>query len=177
MEQMNLLATLNDKLLGLDGEIEDCPEKNRQASRCIIFNEQNEIALIYTQKHGHHKLPGGGIEEGEDWKESLKREAIEEAGCEVEIGESVGKIIEERNQHRFRQVSYCAFAKLTGLTARKLTDLEISEGYELPVWMPLEKAVATMKKDKPKTYIGHHMHARDLIFLEAALKKVLEPQG
>lgn len=48
----------------------------REAVRGIIM-KGSEILLIYSEKNGDYKLPGGGIEEGETHKQALIREVQE----------------------------------------------------------------------------------------------------
>jgi len=168
---MKTLACITDETLGLIEESEGCPKKEREATRAIIFNDDGQVALIYTEKHGHHKLPGGGIEDGEDFKVAIEREAIEEAGCEIKVREEViGKIEERRNRHNFKQTSYCGIADvIKDLGANQLTEDEISEGYTAPKWVTLQEALELFNTDQPKTYIGKHMHARDMMFVETAI--------
>ena len=55
----------------------------------FILNEQNQV-LIADEYHFDTpmtKLPGGGMELGEGTLDCLKREAIEELGQEIEVGE------------------------------------------------------------------------------------------
>jgi 8-oxo-dGTP diphosphatase len=55
-----------------------------------MFNTQkNKIAVIQTND-GKYFLPGGGIEKNETHEECSKREAIEEMGMRVEIGQFIG---------------------------------------------------------------------------------------
>lgn len=64
--------------------------KQREGAYAIISNETQEIAVIQTSTGFF--LPGGGIEEGEDMVQCLKRECIEEAGMEVEIQEKLSVV-------------------------------------------------------------------------------------
>lgn len=57
--------------------------KIRTAARAIILDSNNLIALISIPRQGYHKLPGGGLEEGEEIKETLIREVKEEAGIDI----------------------------------------------------------------------------------------------
>ena len=59
------------------------PKSYRPSVRGIIFNKDNLISLIYSQKYHFYKLPGGGIEEGENYLETLIREVDEETGLTV----------------------------------------------------------------------------------------------
>ncbi len=58
----------------------------------IIANEKGEILVMHGLVNNRYVLPGGGID-GEDTKEALRREIIEETGyTDFEIGGSVGSI-------------------------------------------------------------------------------------
>lgn len=58
---------------------------------CALIIENNSIFLVEFQDESglHYNLPSGGTEPGETIKEAVKREALEEAGVEVEVGELV----------------------------------------------------------------------------------------
>ena len=62
----------------------------RKTARAVVFDENNKIALLYVSKHNYHKLPGGGAEDGEDLIVALKRECVEEIGCDIEVIEDLG---------------------------------------------------------------------------------------
>ncbi|NOQ56220.1 MAG: ADP-ribose pyrophosphatase, partial [Nanohaloarchaea archaeon] len=44
----------------------------RKASRAIVINDENKIALLFVSEHNYHKLPGGGLEPGEDTSSALR---------------------------------------------------------------------------------------------------------
>ena len=48
--------------------------------RGIIFNDNGDIAMIYSRKYHFYKFPGGGIEGDETHLETLAREIKEETG-------------------------------------------------------------------------------------------------
>ncbi|WP_088069573.1 NUDIX domain-containing protein [Gottfriedia luciferensis] len=58
---------------------------------CALIVEKNSVLLIeFTDEDGvHYNLPAGGTEPGETIKEAVKREAFEEAGVDIEVGELV----------------------------------------------------------------------------------------
>lgn len=60
----------------------------RPSVRGIIFNDDGDIAMIYSQKYHFYKFPGGGIEGNETHLETLAREIKEETGMTL-IPESV----------------------------------------------------------------------------------------
>lgn len=54
----------------------------------IIWNEAGELAVVVTPAGGF--LPGGGQEAGESLRHALQREAREECGLVIEVGELLG---------------------------------------------------------------------------------------
>jgi ADP-ribose pyrophosphatase YjhB (NUDIX family) len=74
--------TAFDESLLLDGK------KIRIGVYAVVM--QNDKILLTTTKAGSQtilNLPGGGVDQGEGFAAALKRECLEELGCEVEIGE------------------------------------------------------------------------------------------
>ncbi len=93
---MKLLKTIRDKDLGLDFA-EPSVYRERKASRALVFDKDNNIALLHAKNKSYHKLPGGGIEDGEDIIQALRREAMEEIGCEIDNIKELGIVEEYRN--------------------------------------------------------------------------------
>jgi len=158
------------KLLGTN-ELKNLPEaerqtyKYRQAVRAIIFNPQDQIALMYSSKFGYYKLPGGGIEAGEDVVKALKRECLEEVGCNIEIISEVGRIIEFRDEYQLHQESFCFAAKTVGQIGKPaLTPQEIEHGYSV-VWVSFKEGIKMLENSKPQDYSGKFIVWRDLVFL------------
>lgn len=63
---------LTDQDLGLE-EQEVSEWDERRAARCIL-RRGDKIAMLFLEEFGYHKLPGGGVEEGESVRQALKRE-------------------------------------------------------------------------------------------------------
>ncbi|MGG4166410.1 NUDIX domain-containing protein [Rossellomorea vietnamensis] len=61
----------------------------RPAVYCVSFNNNNKVAIIQTSD-GKYFLPGGGLEDHETREECLKREALEEMGVDIEVGNFIG---------------------------------------------------------------------------------------
>lgn len=76
----------------------------RPAAYCLIFNRhKDKIALIQTSD-GKYFLPGGGLEKNETHEECLKREALEEMGMDIDVGDFVGcarRYFYSPNQYKF----------------------------------------------------------------------------
>ena len=92
---MEIIKEIREIDLGLkEKERFNKPYFLRKAARAIVFNDNNEIAFQFASKHKYYKLPGGGLEKGETIEEALEREVLEESGCEINILDEVGVIIE-----------------------------------------------------------------------------------
>ncbi|HEX6034278.1 MAG TPA: NUDIX domain-containing protein [Anaerolineales bacterium] len=79
---------------------------DRPGVYAVIENSHKQLAVIETS-NGYF-LPGGGIDAGEAEPEALRREIMEETGCQVlvlaKIGEAV-EYIKARGQDRYYQIS------------------------------------------------------------------------
>ncbi|MFH1030206.1 MAG: NUDIX domain-containing protein [bacterium] len=164
---MQLLTEICEKDLDMLESGQDIEYKIRRAARAVIFDEDGNVALLYVTKDGYHKIPGGGIEEGESIKEALHREALEEAGCEIEITDELGLILEDRTQKNIFQINYCFIAKTKTIGEPNFTEKEKANGFKLE-WLPIDEAIAIAEKDKPKKYMAKFMRYRDLIYLKKA---------
>lgn len=65
---------------------QDAPQQYSHIGVYGIYIKDNNILLIKKSRgpyRGMYDLPGGGIEQGETMEECLKREFMEEVGCEI----------------------------------------------------------------------------------------------
>lgn len=169
----NLIGIVDDKDFGL----ELCELNNpvtRQATRAIVIRDDNKIALLNKVKKGECKLPGGGIEENEDIVEALKREIIEETGCEVEVLNKLGIIIEEKNKNNFRQTSHVFLVKVTKYGEElELTKKELDEG-SICEWLDLNDAYKKIKKSLEKEMGSEYDNKYSSLFMVKRDIKILE---
>ena len=141
---MKLLKKLNPENIS-EEEVKEY--RVREAGRAVVLDEDNKIALLHVTKETYYKLPGGGVEKGEDKIEALHRECNEEIGCNVEIINEIGSVIEYRKIYNLKQTSYCYLAKVKGQKGvPDFTDSEKEKGFEV-VWLPYKE---TMKVVKPR---------------------------
>jgi 8-oxo-dGTP pyrophosphatase MutT (NUDIX family) len=165
---MQLLKTIKDNDLGLN-PISTSITQERKASRAIVFDKDNNAALLNATKKHYHKLPGGGVEKDEDSIQALKRECKEEIGCDVEVSHELGIIEEYRYEFELHQLSYGFIAKVLGEKGvPKLEEDEKADGFET-VWLSLEDAIKTLSDEiNISNYEGKFIRNRDLFFLQEA---------
>lgn len=115
---------------------EDMPEILRVAVRGIILMDGR--LLMIENAFGEVKLPGGGIEKGEDEMAALRREVREETGYEVlpETVRPFGEIVEKRLSvhepmiwHQISHLYFCDVGPEQGACA--YTDNEKKHGFRL----------------------------------------------
>jgi len=160
------------KLINLENVSEEGVGKyrSRESARGIVFDENNNVALIHATNYHYYKLPGGGIEAGETNDVTLNRECKEEIGCNVKAIQELGITVEYRKLYNLKQTSYCYIAKLVGKKGTpKLEPDEINHGFET-VWVPLEDALNKVRNSKLVVYEAQYMVARDTVLLETAIE-------
>lgn len=161
---MKLLKEIQDKPISFETN-----PKIRDACRAVIFDNDGRIPLLFVSKFKYHKIPGGGIEKGEDKTQALERELIEEAGSGIEIKGEIGKISEYRSRWNLLQMSYCYVGQVTTKGEPNFTEKEKDQGFKL-IWLTLNEAITSLKNDKPTNYEGKFIQERDLRFLQEAKK-------
>ncbi len=137
----------------------------REAVRAVVFDEEKNIALLYLSRDSYFKLPGGGVETGEDVEAALRRECMEEIGCEIKNIEPIGYTEEYWKEDTERQVSYCYKTELKGSKGEpSLTQSEKDRGFET-IWLPLHEAITKLQTCMPTHWEGDYIPERELLFL------------
>jgi 8-oxo-dGTP pyrophosphatase MutT (NUDIX family) len=144
-------------------------QKIRHAARAVIVDDDRRIAILEVNNGEYFKIPGGGVEFGESIEEALRREAREEAGCDIEILEEIGRWDFPMSQGINRSV--CFLAKKTGLGGdTAFTDKESAEGFRL-LWIYPNEAMSLFDGAKPQNERNRHMNERDKNFVALARER------
>ena len=141
----------------------------RTAVRAVVFDQNENIALLHVSKLNYYKLPGGGVETGEDLHTALKRECLEELGCNIEITGGLGQIIEYRKLFNQKQISPCYLARAVGNNQPpSFTSEEKENGFEI-MWVSLDDAIKLLSSSKSSNSEATlYIVPRDKYFLELA---------
>jgi ADP-ribose pyrophosphatase YjhB (NUDIX family) len=138
-DDKNLLDFKNGKIIA------------RNAVRAIILKE-NKILMVLLEKTNEYKFPGGGVEKNETFEDALKREVLEETGCNViKIVEKVGIITEyavakEDNDKIFKMVSEYYTVNIDNKQFEQKLDNYEKELLFKPCWTGIEDAYNVNKK-------------------------------
>jgi 8-oxo-dGTP pyrophosphatase MutT (NUDIX family) len=141
----------------------------REAARAVVFDENGKIALLHVSKENYYKIPGGGVEEKEDKMIALRRECREEIGCDIEVINEIGSVVECRKIFHLQQVSYCYLAKVKGQKGiPSFTEDENNNGFEL-LWLSYDEALKFLTECKATSIEGSaYIVPRDTTFLKEA---------
>jgi 8-oxo-dGTP diphosphatase len=164
---MLLLKTITDKdICGTDELSNASP---RIAVRAVLLDVAGQMALIYLGKFGFYTLPGGGVETGEDFELALKRELLEETGCNILVLHELGYIIENRAKNDFTQQSYYFLARVVGDKSQPVLTREETEEEHRVEWHPIETAYELVASPNYDNYQRKYLQERDKVVLQAAI--------
>ena len=149
-----LHSIIKDEDIGYINKDLQNPRK-RIGARGIVLKD-NKIALFYKKNMNEYKLPGGGVDENEEYEDAFLREVLEETGCRVNIIKKLGITEEFKGNTNFYQISHIYLSKVVEDTHKiQITEKEAIEGGSL-LWVTLDQAIDLVKdcfnKVKSSTY-------------------------
>ena len=170
---MDLIMKITDSdVLGIEPSYLD--SISRHGSRGVLLNHELNVAMMYMSKFGLYKLPGGGVDLGEQIHDAFIREIKEETGYHADIMHELGYIEEHKSKTDFMQKSYCYIAKVIENTPIDHTDLSESEQQlgMMVQWLTLEEAIKVMNHSFQvcDDYSSRFMILRDKTILEHAIE-------
>ncbi len=169
-----LLLTLRDKDIFPPETIQ--PSNNtwsyeRTAVRFIVIDNEGRMALLGRR---HFLIPGGGVEDGESLEDAVKRECLEEVGCDIDIGDEIGMTVEYRQREERYQETHCFTARVKGEKGMPQTTQEDEIGVEVKWLTPIEAKQALEEHKQliaAEKYNGNFNVRTHLAFLNEYLEK------
>ena len=76
----------------------------------------NDECLVTCRQDGEWAIPGGTMEPGETWQETLYRELLEETGSRIDRYEPVGAYRVTRDETTFRMICWAEVTQIQALT-------------------------------------------------------------
>lgn len=155
---------------------ENVQYRDRYATRAVLKDELGRVALLFAGTRGYYKLPGGGVEQGEDMSLTLARELMEEVGAEAEIVGEVGRVEEWRvsDKGALHQISDAFQARVSGeIGEPSFTEKELADGFEVIWAQDMDEAIKLVAQTLNHDDIEvRFMSLRDKTILEAASEKI-----
>lgn len=112
----------------------------------VIINDEKQILVLNVR--GKYHLPGGGIDEGENEQQALRREVLEETGYEIADLQLIGKA----NQF-LPNASVGPMNKLGTFYSARVVDEGANKRVEqdhLPEWLEYDKLIASTMSEFQK---------------------------
>ena len=95
---MDYFSIIKDSDIFGGGETDSTAYIVRPTAKGVVLDDEGKVALL---SNGEHSLfPGGGVDEGETFREAFIRECMEEIGCEVEVLSSLGRALQVRSKSK-----------------------------------------------------------------------------
>jgi 8-oxo-dGTP pyrophosphatase MutT (NUDIX family) len=168
---MRLLFEIDTKDYDIHGE-----RFVRPSVRSIIIKD-SKVAMVYSKKYDYYKFPGGGIENGENEIDALKRETFEEAGLMIvphsirEYG-YVHRIQKGAVEAIFIQDNYYYLCDVEStVLSQNLDDYEADEEFTLVNIDP--KTAINTNREQPHGPKDQIMLEREALVLEMLIKEGL----
>ena len=112
---------------------------DRLTVKAVVFDDENQVLVF------NGNLIGGGVELGEIEKEALHREALEEAGIEIEIHEELGEVVAYRDAAKKVYIMKGFLCK----SIRKIQE-PVDELSNPAFWEKIEDSIARFQNDIEK---------------------------
>lgn len=121
--------------------------EDRPTGKAIVFDDENNIALVGNKVNSFYLLPGGGIDAGESLEDGIVRECLEEIGCKVTLNKKVGIIEDYRIRDKKHCINHCYIARVSGKKGMlTLTADEARNGLHV-IWVPLPRALQILEDE------------------------------
>jgi 8-oxo-dGTP diphosphatase len=105
----------------------------------VVIVEDGRVALIehVRDQRTYFKFPGGRVEDGESPQQAAVREAHEELGVSIELGDLISVAYRDGREQRYYLASITGGKFGTGRGTEMITSGTTAKGTYRPVWVDL----------------------------------------
>ena len=105
----------------------------------VVIVENRRVALIerVRDRNTYFVFPGGGVVSGESPQQAAVREAHEELGVSVELGDLISVAYRNGREQRYYLASIAGGSFGTGRGTEMMTSGKTAKGIYRPVWVDL----------------------------------------
>ena len=156
----------------------DYTNHDRQIVRAIVVDEEDFFYFVRADRDDDFgkaviiETAGGGVEDGEDLDDAIKRELAEELGAKVEVICKIGTVSDYYNLIHRHNINNYYLCRATEFGEKKMTEDEISKFHLSTLRIRYEEAVAEYEKNK-KYKLGRLIAQREMPILVRA-KEILD---
>lgn len=146
----------------------------KKASRAVIFDNENKIAILDVNNGECYKIPWWWLKHWEDHIQALHREVMEEWGVFIEIIQEIGQVLEHRYSIKKKIINNWYIAKVKWKKCLpQFTKKEIALGFQIK-WFDIDTAIQLMQNSKSSDSITQLRQQRELEFVLEARKLMSE---
>lgn len=168
---MQTLAIFNNENVS---EEESRNFRIRKAVRGVVIDKDKNIALLHHIEKDWYAIPGGGVEQEENFEQAIIRECKEEIGCDIQIMSFLGKTFEYRKSRGSINESEGFIATIVGEKGLPFIDDETNDS--TIIWVSITEAITLMKNTpKQDELYDQYCIERDLVFLKKAQEFINTP--
>ena len=156
----------------------DYTDHDRNIVRAIVYDDEGYFYFVRADRDDIFakavviETAGGGVENGEDLSEAIKRELREELGAEVEVITKIGVVSDYYNLIHRHNVNNYFLCRVVSFGERHLTDDEINKYHLSPLRLTYDEAVAEYERCK-NSKLGRLIGQRELPILKMA-KEIID---
>ena len=153
-------------------------DNDRRIARGIVYDDEGNFYFVRAERDDVFgkattiETAGGGVEEGEDLLQAIKRELNEELGVEVEVVQKIGVVSDYYNIIHRHNINNYFLCKVISFGDKHLTEEEIDSFHLSTLKLTYDEAVAEYEKRK-ETRLGRLVANRELPILKRA-KEIIE---
>ena len=151
----------------------DYTDHDRNIVRAIVYDDEGYFYFVRADRDDIFakavviETAGGGVENGEDLSEAIKRELLEELGAEVEVITKIGVVSDYYNLIHRHNVNNYFLCRVVSFGERRLTEDEINKYHLTTLKLRFDEAVAEYERCR-SSKLGRIIGQRELPILMRA---------